>query len=218
MSTSPVSLSMVLSCVSVAFGPSVRELRSSSRMQPIARARHAACLIAAELTGLQKTTIGRHLSSRDGSTVSHAIEVAAALCRSDADYAAKVDTAREAAQQLARTSVAARLADIDATAVANRICRDLAREPSLVSSDQIIALAVRVLDLDDVAGGTCRLLAALSRFEDAPAGQSFEDQVLKQRIGAEIRAVTETLSSALLTLGYGQPEGHDDDSHDDTNA
>lgn len=211
MNRSPVSLSMVLSCVSIAFGPSIRELRSANRAKPIARARHAACLIADELTGLQKTTIGRNLSGRDYSTVSHAIGTAAELYRTDAEYALKVDTARDAALQLGRTSVASRLADIDATAVANRICRDLAREPSLVSSDQIIALAVRVLDLDDAAGATCRLLTELDEFDRQLTAASLDGSLWQS-----IKAITESLASTLAALGYSQKDNTANDSHDDT--
>lgn len=215
MTHGPVSIHMVLAAVSIVFGPSIRELRAVGRTQRVAHARHAVCLIASEITSFGMPTIGRHLSDRDASTAHYSRDKARELCAADPEYAAKVETAREAALQLARSSVASRLADIDARAVADRICRDLGREPSRVSSDDVIAIAVRLLALDDVARATAELLGSLATIDNMPAAinRGHEDNVRLQRAGGGARALTATLSSALTALGYSPKEEEDHDSH-----
>jgi hypothetical protein len=212
MSNSPVSLSMVLASVSIAFGPSVRELRGISRLQPIVNARHAVCLIASELTGHQASTIARHLSGRDSSTARHAIAKAAELCTADSNYALKVDTARQAAIQLATSSIAVRLADIDPSAVAQRVCRDVGREPTNVSVDQIVALAVRLIDLEEVAVATTELISQLQAQDDLTVPKNYEDRAAGERLGQSIESIKTSLASTLAALGYSQKE-EEIDSH-----
>lgn len=214
MTAQPVSIAMVLEAVAAVFGHSVHDLRGVHRFQELARARHAACLIAIEVTGFSSSTIGRQLSCREQSTVRHAVRTARELCESDPEYKCRVETARGAAMQLARSSVSAEFLDLDAVATAGRICGDLARAPSLTSTNEIIAMAVRILDLDEIAGATAQLLACLATIDDAPAEpRSLDDNVRLQRAGASARALTETISSALAALGYSPKDEEDNDSH-----
>lgn len=64
----------ILTLVAVAFGVSVRELRSKRRTDRLAEPRFAACVLGRELTPLPLTALGGLLGGRDHTTVLHGMQ------------------------------------------------------------------------------------------------------------------------------------------------
>ena len=209
--TMKVSIATVLECVSNAFGVSVHELRSARRPNPLAHARQAAYLLALELTGHGSTTIGRRMGGRDHSTICHGVEKARERYASDEEYAVKVEAARQAALIITASSLGKRMGDADPIIAAERICHNPSREATRVSTDEILAMAARLLDLEDTAGTTFQLLLKLDELASLQPAYSTADRIRWRELVPVIKALTETLASALGSLGYTMETSNDED-------
>jgi chromosomal replication initiator protein len=197
MSAIYITVSTVLEAVAATFDLSVMELRSPRRGSKLLwMARAAACLLARDLTEKTYLQIGHSLGLRDHTTILHAVRKGETYCKTDPEFAAKVAAARTAIQVVARSQLARLLDDPDPVAVARRLCADPIREATQVSTLETLALAVRLLTLEDIAGGAFVLLGKMF---DAPEGSDIHR--LRQDNQALIEAITETLAS----LGYGEP-------------
>jgi phage host-nuclease inhibitor protein Gam len=84
-------------------------------------------------------------------------------------------------------------------AIAMRVQRLGRRGALRVSTDEITAVAGRLLALEDIAASAYRLMDALDEMQAAPADRRAE-------LAASARALAETLASALAALGYDTPE------------
>ena len=197
-----VSINLIVEAASAAFDVSPMMMLSASRRQSFVRARDAAALLATELTLHSSPSIGRHLGERDHSTILQSIERAQALCGTDHEFAAKVNAARIAVLAIARSSIGQHFASIDAIAVAERICADPDRQAMRISTGEVIALANRLLDMSDVSGATHQLLATLDEFTALKA--DIAQRPHRVFLAKRIRAIADSLSSALAALGYGQ--------------
>lgn len=198
-----VSISTILECVAVAFDVTARDLRSMRRSGEVAHARSAACLLARELTGQSYPQIGRSLGCRDHTTIMVAVETAEKRCQADPIFKEKVQAARGAIIIIAQSELYRLLRDPDAVATAERVCGDPVRQATRISTLESIAMAVRLLTLEDVAGGAYQMLAHFDELAAKPAGPRAD------ALRRSLKTITETLSSTLASLGYAVPAEDD---------
>lgn len=193
-----VSVNTILEAAAAAFDVEPRALRTPRRggLQVI-QARKAACLLARDLTDQTYEQVGRSIGMRDHTTILHAVRAAEAKSVSDPDFAMRMAAARTAIRLVSQSELSRLLADPDAVAIAHRLCADPVREATRVSTLETLALAVRLLSLEDLAGGSFVLLAKIAA---APAGSDLA--ALREQHAALIEAMAETLAS----LGYADPE------------
>jgi len=208
--TTAVSIANVLESVSAAFGFSVHELRSHRKDQPLADARQAAYLLALDLTEHGPVMIGRRIGGRDHSTVSKGSRVARARYADDEDYAVLVEAARQAALIVAASSLRNKLADADPLLAAERVCLNPSREATRVSTDEILAMAARLLDLEEAAGTTFQLLLKIDEIARLQPAYSAGDRGRWRELAPAIKAIAESLASQLAALGYHATEEDDD--------
>ena len=190
-----VSVTMILQAASAAFGVSMIELRSARRGDAAVRARFAACLLARELTELSYPQVGRSIGIRDHATILHAARRAAEMRAADPDFRQRYDDAKAAILWLAGSTFADQLRDEDAVQIAARII-DRPASAVRVSNQQLVALAVRLVTLEELAAGTCRLIAGIDQLTDQPTGA--DTAQLRDDVNDSIDGVT----SMLVSLGY----------------
>jgi Bacterial dnaA protein helix-turn-helix len=194
----PMPVTLIIRCVAAALDLSEKDIRRRSRDPKATEARHIAAYLSRELTDRSLPTIGRLFAGRDHSTIMHSIDVVRRRCDADAEFAAKVAAVREAIGIIGRSEFARLLDDPDAVAVAARVMNDPLREAPAVSTLEIAAMAARLLDLEEIAAGTFQLLAAFDELQCAgPA---------RRGLIARMRALIETIASALAALGYAQEQ------------
>lgn len=197
-----VPVSLIIEATAQAFGVDAHEIISERRIKSVMPARKAAICLAFELSLLSSTALGRRFGNRDHSTMVTARKSAELLKVSDADFAAKLEAARLAATALANTSVASCFGEPDAAAVARRVLADPAIHALGVSKNEICAMAARLLDLEEIAGGSFQLLLKIDQLIDAPRPATEADIFYRADLVACARAIIATLSSALAALGY----------------
>lgn len=190
-----VSVAMILHAASAAFGVSMIELRSARRGDAAVRARFAACLLACELTELSYPQVGRSIGMRDHSTILRAARRAEEMRADDAEFRRCYDDVKAAILWLAGSRFADLLRDDDAVQIAARII-DRPASAVRVSNQEIVALAVRLVTLEELAAGTCRLIAGIDRLTDQPTGA--DTAQLRDTVNDSIDGVT----SMLVSLGY----------------
>ncbi|PZA12439.1 hypothetical protein DNX69_10705 [Rhodopseudomonas palustris] len=194
-----VSVRLIIFAVAEAFGVSITELRSSRRTAATFRARAAACLLGRELTRASFPMVGRMLGDRDHSTIMKAVLRAEGMLRTDEDFAVRYAAAKRAIQIIANSKLAELIRDDDTAAVAARICEHPS-QADRVSTLQIIAMAARLVTLEELAEDAFNMLASLDQMVDQPDRAA----LLRRDLHTRINAITESLGS----LGYvTEPQG-----------
>lgn len=188
-------------------------------------ARRAVCLLAVELSELSTTQIAERFGGRDHSTV---VKLAARareqLGNNDHRFAALIAEARKTIIDLAASREGQRFRDTDPVAAAERIMGHPNREALTASVDAIVAMADRLLALEEMAAAAYRLLATLDALETAKSTQSPRVGLLRAAhertvtLTASAQALTDTLASALAALGYDTPDDEEPDDGEDQNT
>lgn len=194
-----VTVNLILHCCAEVFGVTVREMKAMRRRAAPGLARSAACLLARDLTEFSYPQVGRTIGMRDHSTIMSAVRAAERLRGEDAEFSANIEAARALIVDAASRELREDLHDLDATAIAARVCNDPLNAPTRVSVNEIGALAVRLLGLEDAACSAFDLLLHIDDLATTPAGPRAD------ALRDNIAAITETLSSALTSLGYAIP-------------
>lgn len=194
-----VTVNLILHCCAEVFGVTVRDMKAMRRRAAAGLARSAACLLARELTEYSYPQVGRSIGMRDHSTIIAAVRSAERRLGEDAEFAAKVNAARALIEDAASRVLREDLLDLDAPTIAARICDDPLNAPTRVSVNEIGALAVRLLGLEDAACCAFELLLHIDDLATTPPGPRAD--VLR----ANITAITDTLSRTLTSLGYAEP-------------
>lgn len=188
MSANFVSISTIIHACSVVFGVRVRDIRSPSRVPEICAARGAAALLANELLEIGTPTVGRALM-RDHATILQAMRQARRRCARDAEYAGKIEQARQALKLVASVDLARLLNSADAVIAARRICHNPFVEATRASALETAAMAMRLVALEELAARCFELVLKLA---GAPVAAS--------------AALIADLAVKLLELGYAQED------------
>lgn len=181
-------------------------------------ARRAVCLLAVDLSTLSTVQIAECFGGRDHSTIVQLAGRARDQVKTDGPFAARIAEAREAIVKLATTREGQRFRDADPIAAAERIMSHPNREAVHASVDAIVAMADRLLALEEMAGAAYRLLVTLDELDRAKVTRSTRvgDLVAQSeqcdRIAASAHALTDTLASALAALGYDTPDDEEETS------
>lgn len=195
-----VTVNLILHCCAEVWGVTVRDMKAMRRRAEPGLARTAACYLARELTEYSYPTVGRSIGMRDYSTIMAAVRSAERRIGEDAEFAAKVAAARTLIEDAGARELREELLDLDATSIAARICDDPLNAPTRVSVNDIGALAVRLLGLEDAACCAFELLLHIDDLATTPAGPRAD------ALRANIAAITDTLSRTLTSLGYDPAE------------
>lgn len=129
------AIAQVQDVVAEVFGVTVLDLKSHRRAVAVARPRQAAMALAKEFTPFSLPVIGRHFGGRDHTTVLHAVRKVARLEPVNADFACKLDRARQRLIELGCARPAGELVIrvpraeeyAEALRVAERMARELYR-------------------------------------------------------------------------------------------
>ncbi|NEW96939.1 hypothetical protein DY467_09125 [Rhodopseudomonas sp. BR0G17] len=190
---------MIVYAAAEAFDVVALNVQAACRGLRETRARYAACLLAEQFTQQSRPQIGHLVGCRDRGGVRRAIIKASQLWETDEDFRVRFEGAKNAVLSVAKTELAERLRDVDTTKIAEAVCE---RPNRNVSSWELIALASRVLSLEELAGDAFQLLADVDRLADLPRDAATDE--LRGEIRSRIAAITETLAE----LGYrdAQPQ------------
>lgn len=177
---------------------------------PVSDARHAVYWLARDLPGLSSAVVGRMLN-RDGSTVRQGAKLMEERRLADAALAAELEGLKSDLMISARAALAGMLTDPDPLAAAERVSRAL--DPIAaglrVTALEVAAMAARLVDLEDVAGGTFQLLARCDHALTL-SGDAARDYA------AGTRDLITAIAEALAALGYDdQQEAEDGEEKDD---
>ncbi len=229
-----VPVALIVRVVASQWGIDRHVLLSGRREGRLVDARRVVYLLAREQTALTTSAIGRLLGNREHSTIKHGLDSGHRLVAADPAFAARVAEAREAVIALAATTEGARYRDADAVAAAEKIMRNPNREALGISVDAIVAMADRVLALEEIAATAYRLLSTVDAMERAQrplpnpppaqvgpntgtpvfgAGEGVERRAAEEAaaLADSARALTDTLAGALAALGYAVEEETDDE-------
>ncbi|MBK5957423.1 hypothetical protein CCR97_04260 [Rhodoplanes elegans] len=201
-----VTLKMIVNAVAWAFDVPAHMIAYNRRAKEYVTARQAVCWLARELTPLSMPEIGRRLGDRDHTTILHAIGRAQGRLDTDDDFAERVGQAR---QMVMRTSGGdKRWRDADPVEAASRVMDGVApREAGRLSIDEIVAVAARLLDLEDVAATTYQLLAQLDELARLRSRAFDSEARLRMaQLAASSAALSDALADALQGLGYEYAE------------
>lgn len=216
-----VTLALIVSVVAADWGVDSHRLVRERRGGGLDDPRRAVVVLARELTSLTAHALGRLFGGRDHATILSIAETARGRL-SDPHFCAMVERARETILKLAASREGERFRDADPVAAAERIMRHPAREALSASADAIVAMADRLLALEEAAACAFRLLSVLDALAAARAPASSSpargggrprEARWKGRecdLAAQARALTDTLASALAALGYDPTEETDD--------
>jgi Bacterial dnaA protein helix-turn-helix len=196
----PVSVREIIHVVAAEYGMPDRHLYGSGRDGDVAEARQVVCWIASDITGMASAGIAQVIL-RDGSAVRHAARTIAQRRDADTAFRARTDRLADAIMMAGHRVLNAMLADPDPVAAAERIARNPLHEATRVSTLEIAAMAVRQIELEQLAGATYQLLArcdiARSFTADGPAARDY---------AAGTSDLIGSIASTLEALGYQDPE------------
>jgi chromosomal replication initiator protein len=193
---SRVSVNMILQATSVVFGISVLEMRSPRRSEAIIRARFAACMLARDLTDQSYPQLGRSIGMRDHTTILKAVRRAEEMCASDPEFRQRFEEAKAAILFVAGTKLADLLCDDDAIEIATRIIDAPNSAPVRVSTREIIAMAVRLITLEELAASSVQLLTTLDVLAETPS----DPHAAALRYDAAM--LIDGIANSLTSLGY----------------
>ncbi|MBB5046761.1 chromosomal replication initiator protein [Rhodopseudomonas rhenobacensis] len=190
-----VSVNMILQATSVVFGVSVIEMRSHRHHEVVVRARFAACLLCRELTDHSFPMLGRSIGLRDHTTILRAVRRAEQMRASDAEFAQCYEEAKAAILFVSGTKLADLLRDDDAVEVAVRILDAPNSAPVRVSTREIIAMAVRLITLEELAISNLELLTTLDVLAET------QSETEAQALRAEAALLIDGIATSLGSLG-----------------
>lgn len=194
----PVSVREIIRVVAADYAMPDRHLYGSRRDGTIAEARQVVCWIASDMTGMASAVIAQVIL-RDGSAVRHAARHVAERRATDPAFRERTDRLAFAIVLAGHRALNAMLADPDPIAAAERVARNPLHEVMRVSTLEVAAMAVRLVELEQLAGATFQLLARCDVARDlSGAGAT--------AYAAGTRELIETLASALEALGYATTE------------
>ena len=204
-----ISVRAIVHRVATARRVSERHIYSRRIDPPVSDARHAVYWLARDLPGLSSAVVGRMLN-RDGSTVRQGAKAMEERRLADATLAAELDGLKSDLMVSARAALAGMLADPEPYEAAQRIARAL--DPIAaglrVTALEVAAMAVRLVDLEEVAAGTFQLLArcdhALALSGDAA-----------REYAAGTHALINSITEALAPLGYDDQQEAEDGEEED---
>lgn len=192
----PVSVREIIRIVAADYGMPDRHLYGSRRDGDVAEARQVVCWIAQDIVGLASASVAQVIV-RDGSAVRHASRTIGARRADDEPFRARTDKLAAEVSSRGYRALTAMLADSDPVAAAERVARNPLHEAMRVSTLEIAAMAVRLVELEQLAGGFFQLLArcdvALDFTADGPTARDY---------AAGTRDLIGSLASALEALGY----------------
>lgn len=200
-----VSVNMILQATSVVFGISVLEMRSPRRSEAIVRARFAACLLARELTDQSYPQLGRSIGMRDHTTIQKAVGRAEDMHASDAQFRQHYEEAKAAILFVAGTKLADLLCDDDAIEIATRIIDHPNTAPVRVSTREIIAMAVRLITLEEIAASSLQLFTTLDVLAET------QSDAHAQALRGDAAMLIDGIANSLASLGYANaslPSAH----------
>jgi hypothetical protein len=192
-----VTVHAIVRAVARSRGIPERHILSHRRDKPTADARLVAYWLAREVPGLSSTVIGRVIGFRDHSSVLTGAKVIAERMGSDPALAAELSALRSELVVGARMRLSPTIAEPDPIGAAERIMRsiDPVREGLRTSALDVAAMAARLVDLEEVAGGAFQLLDRIDRARAMrPEAAALYN--------AETRELIEVIASTLEALGY----------------
>jgi hypothetical protein len=200
------SVRLIMEVVTELTGLSVSAIRSARRDAEVVVARHMTCWLALRLTSLTLAQIGMEMGGRDRSSVEYGARRVDELRASHPDLRERLDVALgllpmlAAAKEIARASCGP-----DPAATVSRILSHRRPElaAGLASTQEVVAMAVRVRQLDLVAEIAAQFLSAQDRTlawtettivpADLPVSDADDATYSAQRTH---------LAEALAALGY----------------
>jgi hypothetical protein len=162
MSAVPLSIAQVAEVTARAYGVTVLDLKSTRRPEHLATARNVAMTLAYRLTRNSSPAIGRWFGSRDHSTVLSAIKRTANRMKDDPEFAADVHAVAMSAAAVANSAYERTIGAVDAVAIARRLARASDRDLMHVSTQEIAALALRVVEAQHVLLDAAHLVRGLA--------------------------------------------------------
>lgn len=201
------SIRLILEVVSELTGVSVTALRSKRRDRDVSLARAIACWTARQLTSLSFPEIAVEMGGRDHTTVRDGALRVDALAATHPDLAERIDQVMGALAALAASGAATSQMspEVDGGAVAERILAHPHPERAAItaSTSDVVALALRVAQLDRVASLAAEYLAAEAADLDWSERRISAADLPAMNAADTQRALTrETLAETLAALGY----------------
>lgn len=167
-----LTIAQVAEIVGRAYGYTALDFKSRRRTEPLATARHVAMLIAYRLTPASAGGVGRWFGERDNATVTSAIKRTRGRLRRDPEFAADVQAIMITAEALVATGQIKSARRVDALALARRLICASDRDLMHVSTQEIAALALRVVEAQHALLDAARLVRGLASprvLRDEPA-------------------------------------------------
>lgn len=195
----PVSVREIIRVVAADYSMTDRVLYGSRRDAAVSEPRSVVCWLAFNITGLSSADIAQVIL-RDGSTVRHAASVVADRRAAEAAFRARTDRLADEVGRRGYGALLAMLADPDPVAAAERVARNPLHEATRVSTLEIAAMSVRLLELEMLASGVAQLLARenagprlAAEGDDAQRAAAFD---------AGTNDLRASIESTLAALGY----------------
>jgi hypothetical protein len=172
MSAVVLTIAQVAEVTARAYGVTVVDLKSKRRPEPLATARHVAMLLAYRLTRNSSPAIGRWFGARDHSTVLSAIKRTKGRMMDDPEFAADVRAVAVSATAVANSAYERAIGAVDALQLARRLARASDRDLMHASTQELAALALRVVEAQHALLDAARLVRGLASprvMRDEPA-------------------------------------------------
>jgi chromosomal replication initiator protein len=183
-----VSIADIVSLVTREWGVSVTDISSARREPKLVEARRVVCWLARQLTPLSYVQIGIQIGCRDHSTIITGCRWVQQQRATDPAFAARVDAIIAVCRDVYQT---VHWLDADPLQAAERIANEhlvgsQARRALQASLREIVAMALLLLHLDEIAQGTAALILRAPHLLTDPATADF----------------AEVLQSALVQTGH----------------
>lgn len=213
------SIRLIVSVVSATFEVPVLDILSQRRSAGISVARHAAYWLCRELTYCSIPTIARHLGNRDHTTVMAGIETARAMLRTSESFRDLVETARSAIGAIAASRFADAFHEPDAVAAAQTVLRDPRVAAHKATPEQMRALAVHLLALDEIATLTVQLLSQIDELQltEPPLDRRLDLARASRFTLANLNRAFADIGRAQQETSHGQVQ-HESEDHRDAAA
>lgn len=157
-----LTIATVADVTACAYGVTIRDMKSPRRPEPLITARHVAMYLAMRHTGCSSSGLGRWFGRRDHTTVLHAVKRITWRLDWDSELAVHVATIDDALRAIAQERLRLVAASIDPLALARRLACASERTLLHTSTDEITALAQRVIEAQHALLDAARLLRGLA--------------------------------------------------------
>ncbi|MTW19120.1 hypothetical protein GJ689_23250 [Rhodoplanes serenus] len=190
---SPITIPAIIDAVGCVLGVRPREIAYRHRDAKTAGARQVVMYLARSLTPLSTGQIALGLALSDHTSVLHGVRRVRERMAADSAFAVDVERARAMVLSLAAAGQAR--PGPDPVAAAERVLvGDRDHAAVRLSVDETIAMAVRLVALEELAVGTYQLLCLLQAFAaDAADAAARRDAII---------ALGDALADELAGLGY----------------